>query len=366
MKEQGACADECLPLTVRRLSLNDPQYRLLTRVAEELIPRLRSVSKAHLQKSLGFLYRLLQHSEDLWKSSTVPSASVSWDNLRKLSALDWLHLYDRATTGGHTIGFQNFRKQIRILQVLYNRILHPRADIVIPSPKMGGRLIDFNAPEEGEDRGEEEATSGAESATSFGSTGSRAMDEELQLQQRAVRNALMGLRARLCPVTLETGHEEQVYAFNASEVRSILRAAVTTQEQLVVLLFLTTGLRIGGLCRLRIGGGYGSTPTHPRLRRAFQDGYRGKEWQTKDHFTHPCLPHSGGPLDMRTPAECTHHSLPVSLSEPSSSRYTSIGELYVATLSVGLSTCKPTWSTCSSPYLSPHPHSSHVSGRNHI
>lgn len=222
------------------------------RLSEELISQLRSVSKAHLQKSLGFLWRMIRCLVDDIDGDVMPP---TWDKLRALTATEWLQCYDRATAGSPIIGFQNFRKQIYLLQVLHNRVLNPHADVIVPSPTLGGRIGDTEHVSDDNQGGH--SSSGCESTISFGSTGSRLVDEDLRRRQRTVRQHLMRIRSRLCPNTTLTatdGHdEERIYAFTAAEVRAILQASITTQEQLIVLLFLTTGLRIGGLCRLRIG-----------------------------------------------------------------------------------------------------------------
>ena len=44
------------------------------------------------------------------------------------------------------------------------------------------------------------------------------------------------------------------YAFCPDEVRRMVELACSTLEQLVVMLFLTTGLRLGGLARLQLHG----------------------------------------------------------------------------------------------------------------
>jgi len=74
-----------------------------------------------------------------------------------------------------------------------------------------------------------------------------ARDDRKQLQQLVAQ-----LRAELC--TTPDGIEEstRVYAFSPAEVRAIIEVAGTTKERLVVVLFFTTGMRIGGLARLRV------------------------------------------------------------------------------------------------------------------
>ena len=92
----------------------------------------------------------------------------------------------------------------------------------------------------------------------FGSYGCSDLDEQALHQQRRllrrVREILHDRCRRLPPLACDNEEAEPFFAFTAAEVRAILEAAVSTLERLIVLLFLTTGVRIGGLTRLRTGG----------------------------------------------------------------------------------------------------------------
>ena len=84
-----------------------------------------------------------------------------------------------------------------------------------------------------------------------------------------LRARVMGLQCRLCRNEIngavgdddddndeeEAGRGERVYAFTPDEVYRIVESATTVRERLIVVLLLTTGLRIGGLCRLTVGEG---------------------------------------------------------------------------------------------------------------
>ena len=62
----------------------------------------------------------------------------------------------------------------------------------------------------------------------------------------------MEQRGRLTAARGGGMEEETVHAFQPQEVRAILQETRSTLERLIVLLFLTTGVRIGGLTRLHV------------------------------------------------------------------------------------------------------------------
>lgn len=88
-------------------------------------------------------------------------------------------------------------------------------------------------------------------------------DERSTSERRALREMLGTIRASFCTMPDRVAQEQRAYAFSPREVRSIVEAAATAQERLVILLFLTTGLRIGGLCRLQVPEGPLRQPRQP-------------------------------------------------------------------------------------------------------
>ena len=80
------------------------------------------------------------------------------------------------------------------------------------------------------------------------------MDEQRRRERAELRDAMNDVRRRICKAAPASG-AEAASAFTPAEVRALLSAAVGTCERLIVWLFLTTGLRIGGLARLRTGPG---------------------------------------------------------------------------------------------------------------
>ena len=75
-----------------------------------------------------------------------------------------------------------------------------------------------------------------------------------QLRSRLVRqrDAVAEANRRGVPRPARRGSNHMgVFSFTAKEVRAIVDAAVTPRERVVLLLLLTTGLRLGGLARMR-------------------------------------------------------------------------------------------------------------------
>ena len=108
----------------------------------------------------------------------------------------------------------------------------------------------------------------------FGTSGSSGEDELFHQERQRIRQRLVDIRTRLCRRD-DTDHErERVYAFSCAETMAILRAAQSTLERLVVLVLLTTGLRIGGLSRLRI------PPTIQGIRQTMRACDVPAEWST--------------------------------------------------------------------------------------
>lgn len=254
---------ECLPLEVRRGGVNQPRYRLLMRLGEALAAELRSVSKGNLQKSLLLLDQVLCRGSDPLQAAEDPLRAV-----RHLDANGWLDRYEAAVAlDAHatTVSVEYFRRQMRTLDTML-RALHPRGRGQHDELPSGMRPMALPVPRGGHAQQQQrtaarcvESSSSSTDSSSFGSCGTTDLDERARTAQQSLRARVRGLMERRC------GHrsaaaaaggdddEDRAFAFSAAEVRSILQASCSTLERLVVLLFLTTGLRIAGLSRLRVG-----------------------------------------------------------------------------------------------------------------
>lgn len=223
---------ECLPVAVRRLHPSDPHFRLLERVGVAMAECLQSVSKAHLQKVLQFAQALLADRV----VGDVPA-------LADMSARDWLLRYREVfVRGAPHLAPDTFKNHMRTLCRLHAKVFQPGARVRVPVPFVAMRPATTAA----------ETAESSASSSSFTASSGEEEEEDERATRREVR-ALM-LEIRHAVVRGDDG-EEKLFSFSPAEVRAIVAGAVSTVERLVVWLFLTTGLRIGGLARLRAGVG---------------------------------------------------------------------------------------------------------------
>ena len=147
--------------------------------------------------------------------------------LRRLTARDWLCCY-KALYAADGVSFDQFKRHMRYLAMLHGG--------GIPSPCIRGCVFCTDALEE--------LSSSNSSAMSEGEGDpSRRVDLRrlvARVQQTCVRGTGGGQGPRSCLRVHATG------------VRRIFGAAVTDEERLFVLLMLSTRLRRGGLCCLRL------------------------------------------------------------------------------------------------------------------
>lgn len=231
---------ECLPLSVRRQEPTASRYRVLVKVGERLgSEALRSVSKSNMQKILLFVHRLLPKNHE-------GDHQQMWSTMAQWRAPDWLELYAAVTRTDPRISLTHLQRHLRILYLLHHRIFRPEDLVLIPLSVSFGRtaLAQF-------DEDDPSAYGGSHSASSFGSSGSSEADDCMRSEHQRVRAMVGTIRLERCHQQ-SLALEEQVYAFTTQEIRAILLACTSTVERLMVLLLITTGVRIGGLCRLRL------------------------------------------------------------------------------------------------------------------
>lgn len=252
------CLQDCLP---RRVGGGRRRRRLLAWLGTELADALRSVSKGALREAIGLLHRVLP------ADIADASALTSW------TAERWLQAYASAMggTGHRRIAFGTFKRHLRVLNVVQNQLLGSLAGGEKPEPRIpvpttaGGRIPPAN-----------------DGGALFGTSGSPAVDERETARRRAMRTEVLRLRLRLCRPHDPQAHAERRYAFSVEEGHRILEAALTTRERLVVLLLFSTGLRLGGLCRIRWPAGRG-TPRVPHE-------VPSEMWTTEKNGVPRCIP----------------------------------------------------------------------------
>ena len=241
---------ECLPRHVRQSF--SPTYHLLSRIGERMLDCLASVSKAHMQTILGLVDHLLHAPPGLWAPGCTLDVEERWAYLRGLTARAWLQRYADvffAHDPQRRIGFDLFKRHIRYLSHLHGRVLNPTATArTIPVPS-AHRVTASARP--GADDDDDDGSS-----VGFGSSGATTEADNAACAERHELLGLLGdMRQRFCrPPPSPVEQASRVFAFSPAEVRRMVELACTTQEQLMVVLLLTTGLRIGGLARLQLPG----------------------------------------------------------------------------------------------------------------
>ena len=231
----------------------------MTRLLTEVAQHLRSVSRENMLKLGGFLHRLLWHgwateAESAWWATATVDERWKW--LKGLDAHGWLSLYD-ARTATASLCYTLFKRQIRWLRTLHAQVLHgdgQRSVTTFPMPRACGRLLG------GGGGGSDEGSSSASSGTTTSSMGDDDSPHAREQRLRC-RDQLFRIQERVCRPRDRLADADRQYSFTPTEVRRIVQAAWTALERLVVMIFLQTGLRIGGVARLQLsttGGGGGS------------------------------------------------------------------------------------------------------------
>ena len=266
---------DCLPWRVRRAgaAAGRVPYALLCRIGDAMSACLVSVSKAHLQGILVLFDHLLHDPPGLWPPDCEDTVDERWAFLRSLSGAAWLRRYGavfRAVAGGgrgdgepdRRIGFDLLKRHVRYISQFHGRVLHPDTRRYIPVPagtavrtSAAAAACRFWCAPGGAD--DDPDADGGATTSSFGSSAGLSEDDEaVGGERRELLDLLAELRERCChepPAgAAAAGLAERVYAFRPAEVRRMVDGACTTQEQLLLMLLLTTGLRLGGVARLRL------------------------------------------------------------------------------------------------------------------
>ena len=145
------------------------------------------------------------------------------------------------------ISFDLFKRHVRYISLLHGRVLQPHSKCRIPIPTCN------RIAEGGGDLPWQKQWGVMSSSSSFGTSGSD-NDEVRDNTARAELRELLGqLRATCCLADTEPEvGMDRSYAFTPTEVRQMVESACGTQEQLVLMLLLTTGMRIGGVARVQL------------------------------------------------------------------------------------------------------------------
>lgn len=253
---------------MRRLAPTSLQYQILHRVVERLIPALRSACRRSLQKRLLFVNKLIFTTPPLLPVDTLPEADLTtaWTKLCAVTGQAWIDRTALAYEGSPRVGIRFFRSNLFVLRLLYSEVLGPRmADDEIPTLGSTTWMVDLDHSDSdgnGPDNTPPHTSQQHHNNTPQEAAGILTEVEDVITTEEINRRraALQGIQARACKTSHHFGSsssatlfdENRRTAFTPEELEHIVDRSVTTQERLVVLLLATTGLRIGGLCRLQI------------------------------------------------------------------------------------------------------------------
>ena len=235
---------DCLPLRVRHLSSRSTLYLILFRITEEMIRYMRSACRHTLQKRMLFIHRLLTAAPPLVEDSTDCPVGTVWQRLRTVPAEEWLRRLDGLYPAGEHAAHlktKTFHVHVLTMKTLHEEVFGPRSDRDTIPLDTGATLLGPNVLNDDIDESDEEGDPNE--------THRSDRDDPMDVK----RTLLSRIKGRVCPAPSngpDAGQSKR-WAFTPKEIQSIMDAAISTRERLVVLLLITTGLRIGGLCRLR-------------------------------------------------------------------------------------------------------------------
>ena len=236
---------DCLPLRMKGDAAPRGEREVLSRLVDEVTSGLHNVSRQHVYKIALFVDNVV-FGRGVPQRGRITGADVadlspsSVDacvvRLRRLTARDWLHRYQGLYAVGG-VSFDQFKRHMRYLAILHGG---GGSATRIPLPSVGGRVFCADPLED-----LSSAATSASQAAEGAEDGGRAHRVDLRRLVARVQQA--------CVRGTDGGEDpDRIYAFTPDEVRSIVGAAVSDEERLFVLLLLSTGLRLGGLCRLRL------------------------------------------------------------------------------------------------------------------
>lgn len=221
---------DCLPVSVRSKPVTCVLYQILFRMGELMVRQMRSTCRHTLQKKLLFILRILYTDKPLLDEESIKAngdLQAAWKRLQNVSGADWLSRFDTLHSGNRLLREKTFQMYLTTLRQLHEDILGPRKDNDVIPVANAASAMDIS---DGEDEVDEEKMHS---------------DDQTQKKQFMSR-----LKTRLCG-DLSLSAPPPRSSFNPEEVISIMDAAVTSKERLIIMLLMTTGLRLGGLCRLR-------------------------------------------------------------------------------------------------------------------
>ena len=228
--------EDVLPLRIRQAP-DRVEYRLLSHIGRHLIPKMSSVSVSHCRQMLGFIYHLLFDKEPLLRIEMLQQGTREClAHLAKLSATDWMdRLESMFDQNSRKISLAYFRLQVRYVSMLYSN-LGPTRRARFPLPC----------------RHRSTSHCSVDDYISSASSSMRSGDDAAYQEREELQTRMQCLRQKMC-TAWEADAESSVTAFSSDQVKLLIAASISAIERVVVITFLITGLRIGGISRLSFG-----------------------------------------------------------------------------------------------------------------
>ena len=223
---------ECLPQRLRRLPLISSEVRLIHQIGRQMMDHFRSISRLTLKSILLLVDSLINGSATCSATPMLEggqSVETYWQILKTIPASVWLQRYE-LLYAGKSLSAVTFDRHMRWLAILHNKVLSAESNTKIPV------LIRYSDT--------------PTSATAMYSSS----DADFCVTQngtREVKQQMHALRHNLVPQAQHDCSIVKRYAFTPNEVTLILENCGTVFEKLIAIIFLTLGVRIGGLARLQ-------------------------------------------------------------------------------------------------------------------
>ena len=201
---------DCLPIRAARHPCIERCARILVRCTDRVGIKKTITTMLSLYNRL--FMRLAPDDDD-------------WSTLQSIPLTKWLEAYDADLRDTRSVSYQHLCVSLRYIGRLYNKIMiengsdrwHMRTEVPIP-------LLHEHPMFLGDDND----------------------------KNSSLRRQVMRMRVQRCVDNGVPPHEDMTMsACSPQQVRSLIEAAASTHERLVLMILLTTGLRTGGVASLR-------------------------------------------------------------------------------------------------------------------
>ena len=238
---------DVLPIHIRLHAAGTLKYDFIVYLGQRMAECLQSVSKHHMRAICSLLERLVYQVPSVL-SDTWSTVAECMQELRRHDATFWLcrfgkicaqrkHNRKNQHSNSDFISFDHFRRHLRYLSIFYVKVCRPGAPDPIPVP----------APRSSTRSGQNWMDSGLSTTSMSEESADTGVRSRIHLREM-VWNLRNLYTRRLDPLE----EASRVYAFTPDEVERMISTADTVLDKLVLMLFMHTGMRIGGVCRLQL------------------------------------------------------------------------------------------------------------------